>query len=183
MAEQIVTEVEYRDIPGFEGYRVGSDGSVWTCWRKESTGLCGLYMAMSDTWKKMKPRKVKNGYLRVKIAKKTFPVHRLVLLAFTGPRPEGHEVRHLDGSRDNNHKSNLAWGTHIENMQDRDAHGTTASNKGTSNGAAKLTDEKVLLIREKHSQGESMSSLGRQFGVCVQAVSNIVYRKVWKHVA
>lgn len=26
-----VSTVEYRDIQGFPGYRVGSDGTVWTC--------------------------------------------------------------------------------------------------------------------------------------------------------
>lgn len=30
--------VEYRDIPEFPGYRVGSDGSVWSAWsRREAT--------------------------------------------------------------------------------------------------------------------------------------------------
>lgn len=52
------------------------------------------------------------------------PVHVLVALAFHGPRPEGMEVRHLDGTRTNNRPENLAWGTHSENMQDKVAHGT-----------------------------------------------------------
>lgn len=26
-------EVAYREVVGFPGYRIGSDGTVWTCWR------------------------------------------------------------------------------------------------------------------------------------------------------
>lgn len=26
--------VEYRDIEGFPGYRIGSDGTVWSCWKR-----------------------------------------------------------------------------------------------------------------------------------------------------
>jgi hypothetical protein len=30
--------VEYRDVPGFPGYRVGTDGSVWSCWERTAGG-------------------------------------------------------------------------------------------------------------------------------------------------
>lgn len=49
-------------------------------------------------------------------------VHHLVLEAFVGPKPTGHECRHLDGTRDNNRLSNLAWGTKAENTADRTKH-------------------------------------------------------------
>ena len=48
----------------------------------------------------------------------TVLVHVLVLEAFVGPRPAGHEGRHLDDVRSNNTLSNLAWGTQGENYQD-----------------------------------------------------------------
>lgn len=51
-------------------------------------------------------------------------VHRLVAAAFHGPCPDGMEVRHLDGVRTNNTPSNLAYGTHLENLQDTVRHGT-----------------------------------------------------------
>ena len=54
----------------------------------------------------------------------TVRVHQLVAEAFHGPRPDGMEVRHLDGVRTNNVPSNLAYGTHLENIQDTVRHGT-----------------------------------------------------------
>lgn len=54
----------------------------------------------------------------------TRKVHHLVLEAFVGPRVEGSECLHADGVRDNNHVSNLRWGTHLENEADKAAHGT-----------------------------------------------------------
>ncbi|WP_167757036.1 NUMOD4 motif-containing HNH endonuclease [Amycolatopsis sp. CFH S0078] len=51
-------------------------------------------------------------------------VHVMVCEAFHGPRPEGMEVRHLDGDSRNNRADNLAWGTQSENMYDRVRHGT-----------------------------------------------------------
>ena len=50
-------------------------------------------------------------------------VHFLVAEAFIGPRPPRQEVRHLDGSRDNNVWTNLAWGTKSQNSLDAVEHG------------------------------------------------------------
>lgn len=45
-------------------------------------------------------------------------VHRVVAEAFLDRPPEAEVVRHLDGSKENNHLANLAWGTHSENRLD-----------------------------------------------------------------
>lgn len=54
----------------------------------------------------------------------TTTIHRLVLTAFVGPRPEGCEGCHGDGNPMNNHLSNLRWDTVLANAADRTAHGT-----------------------------------------------------------
>lgn len=51
-------------------------------------------------------------------------VHRLVLMAFVGPCPEGMQACHNDGNARNNHLSNLRWDTPSSNMHDRVKHGT-----------------------------------------------------------
>ena len=51
-------------------------------------------------------------------------VHRLVLEAFVGPRPEGMVARHLNGDPGDNRLENLAWGTQSENNYDKVRHGT-----------------------------------------------------------
>lgn len=55
-------------------------------------------------------------------------VHQLVLEAFGGPRPEGMIARHLDDNPDNNHASNLAWGTYSDNLYDAIRNGTHSNN-------------------------------------------------------
>lgn len=50
--------------------------------------------------------------------------HTLVMAAFVGPRPEGMEIRHLDGDPGNNRLDNLAYGTRGENARDMLRHGT-----------------------------------------------------------
>lgn len=64
------------------------------------------------------------GYRRVKIGTKTHKVHRLVLQAFVGPCPDGQQVRHLDGDKENNNLRNLRYGTGAENTADKVRHGT-----------------------------------------------------------
>lgn len=65
----------------------------------------------------------RKGYLRVRFPDRQDKfVHVLVLEAFMGSRPAGHETRHLDGDKTNNNLANLAWGTSEENKADRKRH-------------------------------------------------------------
>ncbi len=116
--------VEYRDIPGYPGYRVGSDGSVWSCFELyRLKGARGFGSRMTDSWHQRKPRKNSRGYLFVCLRKnpgeKLCAVHRLVLEAFVGPCPEGMVCCHYpDNNRTNNALKNLRWDTPSENSKD-----------------------------------------------------------------
>jgi hypothetical protein len=85
--------VTYRAVLGYPGYRVGDDGSVWTCWR----GKCPPYQ--SEQWRQLKGRPSESGRLRVGLyingRQRWLQVHRLVLEAFVGPCPEGMEGCHF----------------------------------------------------------------------------------------
>ena len=50
-------------------------------------------------------------------------VHQLVLEAFVGPRPDGLVACHRDDDPDNNHVSNLRWGTYSDNTYDQIRNG------------------------------------------------------------
>jgi hypothetical protein len=50
-------------------------------------------------------------------------VHRLVLEAFVGPAPAGHEACHGNGDRTDNRLENLRWDVRTENMRDVVRHG------------------------------------------------------------
>ena len=79
----------------------------------------------------------KSGYRNVQLWNKgkfkTCLAHRLVAAAFISEPPsDKHEVAHGDGDRTNNAAGNQRWVLHLENMRDRDRHGTTAC--GEKNG-------------------------------------------------
>ena len=47
---------------------------------------------------------------------------------------------------------------------------------------SKLTDDKVRQIRERYGAGETQKVLSEAFGVAEPTISDVVRRKVWKHV-
>ena len=75
----------------------------------------------------LKPWKNRKGYLLAALygegKTRTKFVHRIVLEAFVGDRPEGLETLHIDGNPANNHVGNLKWGTSSENALDKVRHG------------------------------------------------------------
>lgn len=104
---------EWRAIPGLEGrWEVSNLGRVRSPPRKRTRG--GLLTVRPN----------KRGYLAVGLGHHKHEVHRLVALAFIGPRPDGHEVRHVDGDPLNPAASNLTYGTRSQNVRDRRTHGT-----------------------------------------------------------
>jgi hypothetical protein len=75
----------------------------------------------------LSPALRKDGYqhvsLKVNGSRDDQLVHRLVMLAFTGPCPDDMETRHLDGNPASNTLANLKYGTSSENSFDTVHHG------------------------------------------------------------
>lgn len=184
-----------RPIPGFSGYLVDECGAVFSDRGKAR--------------RKLKPWFLK-GYEVVSLRRdgktQKMLVNRIVALAFHGEPPTlRHEARHIDGNQRNNHQSNIAWGTHAENMADMVRHGRqgpknhpermargdrhplridpSLAARGSRAGGAKLTEETVSAIKAAIASGERISDLARDHGVTVQAIWNIKERKTWRHVA
>jgi hypothetical protein len=89
---------------------------------------------MGSHGKPLKPGKGSSGYLFVVLSRppRLFAnrmIHVLVTGAFIGPRPDGMQVRHLDGNKLNNRTENLSYGTPSENQFDRTKHGTNNAAK------------------------------------------------------
>lgn len=106
-------------VPGYEGrYEISDHGRVRSllAWR----GRPGprIINPTCDT----------HGYPTVSLyrdgERTTIGVHRLVLEAFVGPRPDELLTRHLDGDPSNNRLDNLTYGTSTENHVDQVRHGT-----------------------------------------------------------
>lgn len=178
--------VEYRPIPGFPGYRVGNDGSVWTAWIRVYPKKFGVgpKSEISDTWKELKRMHARKGYERVELRGNgrygSFLVHRLVLLAFVGPPGPGQECCHYDGCKTNNRLSNLRWDTRKANFLDRKHQGV--SNDGERHPMARLNNEKVRQIRELLKTGLTQKEIGKRFGVSQSSIYMIANRRQWRFV-
>jgi hypothetical protein len=165
---------EWRFVVGDENYMVSNFGNVKSIPRLVTVGVRGGVMMTNE--KILKPSVIKNtGYLQVQLSnRKKHSIHRLVLMAFVGPCPNGMEGAHLDGNRQNPELSNLRWATKKENAKDRVAHGTHP--RGSKNPFSKFTEDQIPHIRaDKRSRVE----VAREHGVTPEAISSIVNRKNW----
>ena len=170
MSEEQST-VEYREIKGFPGYRVGDDGSVWSF----KTG---------KQWKKLRRHVGKHGYCRVTISPPItrLLVHRLVLTAFVGPCPDGMECRHFpDFDRSNCRLSNLQWGTRKQNIADKMTMGRQP--RGETQGLSVLTEKIVSQLRAEHAAGIGIRTLARKYKLDRGTIHCAIKRRTWKHVA
>lgn len=97
---------EFKPIEGFPGYAVSASGEV-ASFRQ---GTCRL----------LKPCYNQCGYKLVRLFRDKIghmqAVHKLVALAFLGPRPTGYDIDHIDGDKTNNHYTNLRYVTTKENI-------------------------------------------------------------------
>jgi hypothetical protein len=173
--------VVYRLLPDDPGYRVGTDGTVWTCLVRRgasASGKGGGYV-LGDTWKPLKLT-AHGGYRAVCVRGRFVHVHRLVLETFVGPCPPGMECCHEDDDRGNNVLSNLRWDTPKANAADRERNGRQP--RGESSPRSKLTADDVRAIRREHAAGKSMKRIAKERNIDASQVSNIVHRRQWAHV-
>jgi hypothetical protein len=161
--------VEYRDIPGFPGYRVGDDGSVWSRrYRRQWV----RFVVRRNGFKTIVATRI-NGKLRC------LTVGRLVLLSFVGPCPADMECCHGDGNPFNNRLDNLRWDTHISNEADKRKHGTLIV--GSRNAFAKLSESDIPAMRFLQSHGYTQREIASIFGVSGPKVCRVLSGKCWPH--
>jgi hypothetical protein len=186
MATEQIDGVEFRDVPGFPGYRVGSDGSLWSRWRQRGTGsnAGGTVTYLSDAWRKRKVSPDSRGYTRIKLTKDgrivTRFLHRIVLESFVGPCPAGMECCHDNGIASDCRPSNLRWDTPKSNQADRIRHGT--DQRGILCPQAKLTEEIVVEALTRLSRGEPARDVGPSLGIKRRHLNCIRAGKTWRHV-
>lgn len=106
-------------------------------------------------------------------------VHQLVLEAFVGPRPDGTEACHNNGTRTDNNLANLRWDTRKSNHADKKKHGTEWAPKGALNGMSKLCAGQALEIVALGRAGVNRDEIAEKFGVSRGTVTSIIHGKSW----
>lgn len=162
-------QMEFRPLPGWPNYLIGSDGTV-----KNVNGHVKVPY----------PAK-RGGYLCVSIwannKGKLAPVHQLVAFAFHGPRPTpSHQAAHNDGNKLNCRADNIAWKTRAQNEADKLLHGT--SNRGERNGQAISSVETVKEVKRLLRSGKRNRDIAAQLKREASWVGSIKMGRIWKHV-
>lgn len=175
--------VIYKDIPGCPGYRVGNDGSVWSCVKKVSVSVHrgGFKAIIGSAWKPLSLRpNATSGRVKVELWGKCRGVHRLVLLAFIGPCPKGMECCHNDGNPANNKATNLRWDTKKANSADRTKHGRTP--RGERSPMAVLNETLVRTLRLEYAQVANFCALARKHKLARNTIRRAIIGETWRHV-
>ncbi|AII27975.1 HNH endonuclease [Bacillus phage Bobb] len=123
------------------------------------------------------------GYLTTGIgANSTYPVHRLVALAFH-PNPDNKpQVNHIDGNKVNNEAANLEWVTPSENIIHAIRTGLQVHRRGEKHHSSKFTEKQVIEIKQMLAKGMKGATIAREFDVPPQYISWIKTGHTWRHV-
>jgi hypothetical protein len=132
-------------------------------------------------WPRAKIKPMGYGVLRIgRGAGVLYYLHRLAWELWKGPIPEKLCVLHRCDVASCYNPDHLFLGSRRDNNEDRDSKGRTR--KGEKHADSILTVGDVIAMRERHRNGERTCDLAKVFGICRQAVYDVVARRNWKHV-
>jgi hypothetical protein len=160
-------------ILGYEGlYSVSDFGNVMSM-NYANTGMLKI----------LQPAKNSHGYFQVWLSKdrkqKSFPIHRLVMVAFVGPPAKGYEVNHISGIKTDNRLHNLEYVTSSQNRLHAFRTGIQVPAHGEKHCNAKLSLADVIEIKKKYAEGWKQSELANLYRVGQTSISRIVCGQRW----
>lgn len=169
----------WKQVPSDDAYEVSDEGKVRSVDRViERRGRPAQLKG-----KELKLLNQNQGYWAVGLrGKRRCLVHSLVMEAFIGPRPEGMDINHKNGNKQDNRLENLEYCSRSQNM----AHAVRTGlmpppplKRGTSQHLARLNEEKVRHVRQWHSEGGGIAQIARHYDVGESTVRNIIRRNSW----
>lgn len=168
----------FKEVEGFPAYRVSFNGEIETCWQ---WGAFYPGMKSERKWVNLKLSPNDKGYIPINLrdsggkGRRTH-LHRIVAETHVSKPPFPNAcVRHLDGNSLNNSASNLAWGTYLDNENDKLLHGTHQSRITN----VKLTPDKMLIAKQMHSSGYKAKEIAEKVGVSRPTISRFLSGKTW----
>lgn len=175
MADEIVSQIEFKELPGWPAIRVSKCGRVQTCRPRSGHGPL-------TEWRDLTPSRGRHGYLYVNLKsekrRRFAPLHRIILEAWVGLPPEpSYHACHNDGNNRHNHIDNLRWDNAKGNNDDKHKHGTWQEGDMAAN--RKLNSSQVIAIRELLIEGVAPVQLASRYGVTKESIINILKARTW----
>lgn len=174
---------QWRIIPGLSNYYEASDTGRIRSTDRFVNGFSAkankpVMMKRSQTILSQNKRGAGYFYVCVCVdgAMRKEQVHKLVLMAFVGERPNGLQACHCDGNPSNNNIDNLRWDTPKNNQNDRVAHKT--DKRGEDVGTAKFTEEIVKKIKN----GMSFKDANKLYSISRTQFYRIKRGEAWPHI-
>lgn len=170
-----MSDIEWRDIEGYEGlYQVSDSGLV-----RRVRPLRGVPNTL------IVPGKNTKGYIHVTLSKNdkktTYDIHRLVAKAFLGePTDANPHVNHKDGDKTNNRLSNLEWTDYYKNMEHADKVLGAFPFRGEAHPMAKINQADADKIRELAKNGIPTRDIAKRYSLGASYVSGIISGRCWK---
>lgn len=128
-------------------------------------------------------RKRIKGYICVynRMTKFQALAHRMIWESVHGKIPDGMQINHINGIKDDNRIENLELVTPSKNALHAYRIGLQSA-VGEANGRAKLNPGLVREARRRAKEGESCASIAEDFGVSSATIYNAVNRRTWRSV-
>lgn len=168
---QVETRRLHEFLPEIKDYyTINTDGQVFS----DNSGLMKTRNRAGTNYQIINFQMVNNK-------KKTFRLHRLVLMAFQPVKNmDSLEVNHIDGDKTNNKLENLEWCTPSENQQHAFNTGLQKARRGSKSNFSKLSKEdikKIFILRE---QGYTQQKIADEIGCTRSNISYILNKKTWQ---
>lgn len=177
--------IEWREIPGVDGYKANSLGEIWSEDRDVVKQNKGTEYVARLKGKRLSPWMAgPYHYCCLGRSGPKTSVHRLVCAAFHGPPQPGQEVAHLDGDCLNNAPGNLRWVTHAENEQHKIAHGTYGRPRNfkkpwhQKRGTKPTRHPQADAIIRMRSEGASIADVAAALGMSKSGAANVIKNRL-----
>lgn len=119
------------------------------------------------------------GYVVAKAEGREKMAHRLIWEFVHGPIPNGYEINHINGIKNDNRISNLELVTHSENVRHAYMTGLNKGANGEASARAKLSALDVQSIPLRRASGESVEQMASHFGVSTDAIYAVLSGRRW----
>ena len=163
-----------KNIPNFSRYLAGEDGVIYSTNYKNS-----------GKTKPIKPAIGPDGYPQSMFQRDdgvycSYKIHKMIMLAYVGPKPEGYTVNHKNGIKSDNRPDNLEYCTISQNVQHGYDTGLIRPKRGELNGMSKLTAIQVREIRDhviKTGPRYGRKGLALKYNISEATIKDIVTQR------